>query len=651
MGGAVLLPLCVVLFLWTCCVSVSADKITIDPNIASPSARPVDPDDDGNDVLGRDQRLDKTITLSAASKPVVTVLTTLGALSGVDMRAGQNQNDWLSRERKMTLYVKDLPLRDLMRSMARVMKYRWRATGGTPDAPRYRFYLDRRAALDAEAEYRRQTERQQRRRAEQRERTLAAMSKTARLAPDEAEALKVSNPFLHALHQTGTASALDSLMSQCPSVADALRSGAELDLTAADLAPSAREAMWKTYTSLCRLEQRMEPSRERQMATAMPDDPRGLVLRINTWGERMGGAESLLFLGDIGMSCEGASSTEFPLLDPDGDTAKLVGKAMGMMAERGAKPEDLARALESEFRDLVGSVFSKAEVGEATVSHAEDPDLARKVRIRPEERGAPEMLRVFARESGFSVVSDSFVVDWGPVRSLVAQDPTVREFLDQYAGATFYNWWRSGSVIELRARNWYEKQSLLIPREWLDAWRKSLRRDGLLCLDDLAQIARLSTKQLKENITDGDDVLRLAGLPWVLEPSRDVLALYGALSPEQAALLRGADGLDLRLLAPEQWELAAKMLSRRRFHGSDDPDVPLRLTVETQPREAGGRQGHDEGRPNPAHHTFTVVCGTGEEATRLVVPVAVPRYEKPAQHEQEGTSRPDARQTQKEGSR
>ncbi len=617
------------------CPPARADKITVDPNAAS-VARVAEPDDQGGDTLDKDKRLDKKITISAGAKPATSVLDTLGQLADVDMKAGQNEKDWLSRERKMTVFAKDIPLRDLMRSMARVMKYKWRVTGGAPDAPRYRFYLDRKAAADAEIERAKQREREEKRKAEQRSRAVDSISKLAKASPDEIAALKDSNPFLYTLSETGVAAALDGLMAQCPSAAEAFRAGTELTMSAADLPTSGQDAMARAFTSLRRVESMFDTSDADWQRTDDLRDLSKLTLRFRPLQERSDSPERLLFLGEMSISGE-AGHASFPLIDPEGETAKLIGKALKLISENGARPQDLEKMLEAEMLQVVNSVSAKSEVGDPTVSHPDDPELERKVKVVSDSHDLPQMLRSFADVSSFCVVSDSF----GRTRlnvpraSLTGKEITIREFLDGLTGSALYNWWRSGQIIELRARNWYDKQSLMIPQEWLDGWRKTLEKTGKLGLDDLAQMAKLSREQLLENMaTDSpDEVFAQAGLPWCLESGRAFLTFYGALNREQIAQIYTSDGLDMRSLSTEQWELAVKMLSGQHPSLLRDQPAPLRLKSIRSIGDADRK---------PVQYQFTVTSGQEEDgASMAVLYVPIPRYERPEQQPQTGNPTPN----------
>lgn len=617
-------------------VPARAGKITADPNVTSPGRLASEPEDDGKDVLDKDKRLDKKITFSAAAKQVASVVETLSELSGVEMKAGQNEKDWLSRERKMNVFAKDLPLRDLMRSMARVMKYRWRATGGGA-TPRYRFYVERKAVLDGEAELAKQAERRAARQARQRENLVNGLKKTANLSPAETEALKTESPFLYMLSKLGAASALGQMLTECPQLQAAMLSGEEIVLPAAGLSSRAMQAMSDAYTALRRLEIAMSSSDQRQDVQP-PDDATKLVFKIEPASRMAQGPEQDMMMGSIRVENQGSGSADMPMFDPDSDVGKLVGRALKMVLEDGADPRNLEKQLEPELQQVFTKLLKESDRGDTEVSHAEDPELGRKVKLDLKDHKFAELLKEFASVTGYSVVSDSFSstgIQFG-IGSVTGREIEIRKVLDWLTGGGFYNWWRHGSVIEFRDREWCRKQSLLVPQAWLEGWRNILKTKGVLDLDDFAEIAKLSPEQLRENM-QGDGFFMQAGLPWRVEHHRDVLGFYAALGPDQVGAAYAEGGLDLRALGPDQWALFAKAAAKWAPIATRDNEAPMRLRIKRQPPSGSG--------DGPTFYILEVTAGEGEGAESTSWHVDTPRYKEPPKKPEGDQPKPQPTQT------
>ena len=92
-------------------------KVTVDPNTSITA--------NAKAAAETDARLDRKITYEARRKTVSAILADLSALSGVTFHAGYNGMDWQVRDRKMNIFVHDVSLRELMDSIAHVMKFKW----------------------------------------------------------------------------------------------------------------------------------------------------------------------------------------------------------------------------------------------------------------------------------------------------------------------------------------------------------------------------------------------------------------------------------------------------------------------------------------------------------------------------------------------
>lgn len=122
-------------------------KVTIDPNASGAGPQKTE------DLAGADARLAQKVTISEPAKPVRVVLGDLTKATGVILRSGYNDGDWQVRDRKMCIFAKDVPLVQIMNSIAHVMKFKW----SRKDADgkwQYRLYMDRHEVLEADAQIR-----------------------------------------------------------------------------------------------------------------------------------------------------------------------------------------------------------------------------------------------------------------------------------------------------------------------------------------------------------------------------------------------------------------------------------------------------------------------------------------------------------------
>ena len=90
--------------------AAAVGKITVDPNVPGAEA--------AEDTPKPDTRVAEKITYQAKKKTVLAILTDLTELTGVTLKAGYNTKDWQVRDRKMNIFAKDIPLAQIMNSIA-----------------------------------------------------------------------------------------------------------------------------------------------------------------------------------------------------------------------------------------------------------------------------------------------------------------------------------------------------------------------------------------------------------------------------------------------------------------------------------------------------------------------------------------------------
>ncbi len=561
--------------------------ITVDPN--TPGAREAEekPEPDG-DI---DARLDQKISYEARRLTASTVVADLAEKTGITLKAGQNNKDWQSRDTKMVIFAKDVPLKDLMTSMARATKFKW-SREKVDDQFVYRFYMPRRTQTEADERVQREAEEKERKQAQKRLSAIEAYTNTANLSPQDMEKLKKDNPFLYAVAKAGVASPLGQFLTACPSAEEALATGSKADLSASTLSAAGQQGMLHAMQAMWKMENTMG-----RMDRPFPDEMANNIgqasIRINSHMDDIRGMPGMdMMLGAIEFRC-GERRMDIPLIDPQSDFAKIIGKALVKSQDEGVSMEDAMRESQSEIMKAMTAGL-KADAGEELTEHPDEPDLHKKITFSPKyDEFTGEMLAVqaaLAKQAEVTVVADSYGAFELPTREFpgITQLPTgeveLKDLLDKIADKFGWNWEKHGSAIEFRDRKWYEKRAAMIPEEWLEAWRTTLEETGTLDIGDLAHIASLTQEQTMANIMP-DETLRRCGIPWSFYSARDALRLYATLDQSQQSALFSETGLDLKLLTAEQWMMAEKLITSRNASILTNPDARLVITGTRKPVE------------------------------------------------------------------
>jgi hypothetical protein len=165
------------------------------------------------------------------------------------MRAGWNVEDWQVRDRRMNIFAKDVPLSNLMNSIARVMKFKW-SKSGDDNAPIYRLYMDRQVLLGGERQRFIEEEKVRERQTEARQKFMSCLEEAAGMSEDELQKLKVKSPYIYRMTKNGWAGVFASLCAEVPKAKQAWLSGQELVLNMRSLSPTVQQSLMKLQHGL-----------------------------------------------------------------------------------------------------------------------------------------------------------------------------------------------------------------------------------------------------------------------------------------------------------------------------------------------------------------------------------------------------------------
>lgn len=552
------------LFMFLMCAAVTAladGKITVDPN--GPDS-PV-----AESVSDTDTRVAQKVTYEAKRKTVQAILADLTKLTGVKLHAGYSNSDWQVRDRRMNIFAKDIPLSNLMNSVARVMKFKW-SVNHEVDPRTYRLYMDRKTLMGVERQRLREEERLSELETQQRTKVLDDLTTASTMSDSDFERIKNDKPGLYVFAKTGWAALMPTLFEQVPEAKSAWLAGEAMTLVASDLPPAAQEAVRKSVEMMGddlgrTIGPEVMPPAD---ATADLSKIRVLVNRARS----MLGYRGDTFIGDMTLEWPGGGNNS-SFSDFDSEAIRSIARDYIRILD-GGQPVGRGQQNQMNKGHLQAIEQQKTDFGEPELEHPADPTLDKKVKLKTQDEGFEGRLAAIAKASGFATVSDSFKTKaW--LLATEDQDAPLKDILQRMTSVCRYNWQRQGQIIEFRHRDWFRKRAAQIPDAWLEKWRKSMKDTGTLDLDQMSEIALLTDEQIRENIGP-DEVLGKDGLAQGIVGLGDLLRAYGCLTKIQKDLLCTNDGLDLGLLSPSQWEVASRLLQGKlRLKNVDPCDISL----------------------------------------------------------------------------
>ncbi|MBI2842547.1 MAG: hypothetical protein HYX78_04025 [Armatimonadetes bacterium] len=499
-----------------------------------------------------DVRLDQKVTYQAKGQPLYRVLDELTEKVKVNLDCGKNSNDWQVRDRKVTIFVKDMPLKDLQKALAELLHFTW--ARGTDDEENYTYRLfqdlkqrkeeERLREQDAQAEVKREMER--------RRTAIREIEKLESLSPEEIEKLKSDSPYLYILAKEPIGKALVQMLRSMPDLRAALIEGREATISLGGAPPQTLEAARGVVRGFDSMRQRIDPSSHSRDGLA--DNIADARIRVN---HRIAEAHSTTaehraILGTVEINASGGQSIDLPFMDQNSPVTNAFGKAMIGMLD-GMPKESVGPQMEQEMKS---AILDQLQAENPVEPLPDDPELEEKVKLdlKPVVE-QPDVLEEIAKKSSLQILSDHFVHK--PL-SVPNREDKLGSLLRMAASLYEKRITKTGSLVVFEDRKWFEKRAWEVQEDWLEHWRAAFSK-GTLGFEDLVDIACLTDEQINNTIQLDRELRSVAA---TVRPNRHVLRFYATLSEGQQQSLISAEGLDSTLLTAEQWPHFDYLVSR-----------------------------------------------------------------------------------------
>jgi len=590
--------------------ALAQDKVTADPNATSVTVAKSDSDEE----IQTDARLLQKVTLSESRRTVAAILEDLTKSTGITFKAGYNNNDWQVRDRKMCIFAKDIPLVQIMNSVAHVMKFKWSRKGEDGNW-QYRLYMDRRTLLDADSQKLREDERLRAKATEKRQAALEDYSNVDNLSPEELAKLKDKDPLMYVFATTGVAGSLGQMFREVPAMSEAMATGQQISMTGADMSEQGRAGLSRLIGSIANLAKLLK-----QGEGGMFDniDPTTVEFSLNRDLQRQsGGMPQYIMLAMIHIKFNDQMFSGFPLMNPDSAIGRAFGDTLIKMTEGRLDTKHFNETISSECQKAIPLDMQamNKDYGEPEIKHPDDPALKVKLKLEPDGNRLADIQKALSEASSYAVISDSFGKLEHPGMFGFAKDENeLGTVLDKLTKATLYNWDKRAGVLEFRDKEWFRKRSAQIPEATIEGWRQAFIKTGTLDIGDLAEIARLDVEQLDMNVGE-DEILGSMEIRSLMWMHRDILRLYASLTDNQRSAALSDAGLDFHALLADQYAAAQEIVKNRSTKFLQNPDAQVTLNITSEKKD------------KQFHYTFTIA--TTDDLPPIKGDFITPKYEEP----------------------
>lgn len=560
-----------------------------------------------------DTRLDQKVTYQAKGELMHKVIEDLANKTGVYMECGTSSKDWQVRDRKITIFVKDMPLKDLQQSIADLMNFTW-ARGAKEGVYTYRIFQDLKSKKEEENMRTRDKEEKVKKLQAKRKAALETIDKISSLSPEEIEKLKTEEPFSYFLAKEPIGKSMAQMIQSVPEIRNALAEGTEFTLDLAQAPPVVADAAKTFMKSYYDIEKRMMPpdADYHRQTPEIPDSMQNYQIVINSGLENYSDAPMSpmgeAFLGIISIQSSASmdvdveevevdfdsedtyfGSADMPLFDPNSRFAKMVGEALIKVSE-GMPPDMVDESFgEQSMIEMMNAEEEKPE------PLPDDPALEKTVKLEQPKQdiqetpdmpdpsdiqdmpGMPDMLELpalieqFAKQSDFQYISDHFTGLSDMYAFMMAGEQMKKEdklgSLLQSTATIFGKRIKlADKLITFKDKIWYEKRAWEIPQASLERWREGCKNDTLT-INDFIDMACLTDGQIDNTLTYDES---LSSISWELKFNRNILRLYSTLTAAQKKALQAPEGLAPSMLTANQWPYFEQLIESDENYGIDE---------------------------------------------------------------------------------
>lgn len=529
-------------------------KIIVDPN--TPGAQPA-----GSAVVQKDEdapdlRLDQKITYKAESKKLPEVLAEISAKTGVFLKTSSEKRFWSVRQRKVTLYLKDMPLREFMDQLETLLDYHF-SRSGKPGQYYYILWQNLNGKDKEQEILKAQKELKEQHRKRAIEETLRDTELALMMTPEQAKAIQGKNPWLAYLAGTPRGRAYAELLQSIPREEfDKLLKDEHYGFHSnlSELSSQGQEALRKidSLINYQKLDDEIWKGRLGGKGTVTSISIRD----PNTDSNDNNPTPAASFWLDV---CAAPSVSTGATTETFGVDTFLIARSDVPMSETRTSPGCTSHE-ELRARSKLSALLRAKKQGDKEEVKP-DSDLKLKANYKDAKQAKDQKRVNFELEQLYKLFGLNVLYEYYPIYSsgIVSYGATERELsnvLRDINREFSLKSTKTGKTIRFRHLNWTQQRSWEIPLEWVNKWQKSIEQKQELDLDNLADITSKMTKeQIEHNFSrynnppsssiDDSLVVELFNTAGInnIESSRKFIELYSRLTASQKNRMWSAKGI------------------------------------------------------------------------------------------------------------
>jgi hypothetical protein len=520
-----------------------------------------------------DARLDQKVTFEAKGQLLYKVLDELTEKCGIDLNCGKNDTDWQVRDRKVSIFVKDMPLKDLQKELADLLHFTWaRGVNPSDKTPSYRLFQDLKSRKEEAALRDQAASDAAKKELEKRLSVLSELDKLDSLTPEEIEKLKTDAPFLYTLATSQMGKGLTQVFRNVPDARAAIAEGREMSMPLSQMNPRAVDSVKAFIGGFEGLTKKF--GQTGQSYSGLMDNIGDAKFKIKSLPEGVPGglASNGLVGGILEVKAPGQPGVTIPLFDPRSPMANMIGRML-IKLDEGLTPEQAAAEMQADGAKAMAEMMKPNEPVDPL---PEDPAFEKTVKLEftKPPTTLPDILEEIHKKSDLQIVSDQFAQNPTP---LSKTEGKLGDILKETTSSYGKKLDKTGDLLVFQDKKWFIKRAWEVPEASLERWRAKAKSDGL-GFQDVVDISCLTNEQIDNTIRQ-DPVL--GTISWQFAQQRPLLRLYAVLTTAQRNAMASKSGLDVSTLSAEQMPYFDYLVSKSDDKSEEAQEFTLSMKTES----------------------------------------------------------------------
>ncbi|MBQ0106206.1 MAG: hypothetical protein KBT47_09290 [Armatimonadetes bacterium] len=437
-------------------------------------------------VLLFSQDLSVPVTINSDGASLNDVCEYLSQQTGYNILAGKDQNEWIVYDRRAVIYADNVPLKDLMVSIADVYHLTWETDSqGT-------IYLTVTEEMQAD---------ELKKREEYFSSRKSKFSETQSKAYSAIMGNEVKNIYTDLFYPSDYRKNLVEFFNAFPQITEALMEKKSLEYKFSSLKENQKNIIKSLAWSYISFNKKIKPDLEESIDIFGDTDSLSFYINPIVGQEDQDIEEDGIF-AKLLISGE-RNKIEIDILNPLGTYTDIIANAM-VKLNRGEARENVLKSLQADLLKFKEELmYSESIPAENLTGEVFDQKINFAEISNREAMSYKEFYSVLHNKFGINIVADVF---YRNVFEYVSVPMSLGKLIQNFSDNYKLRCVSKNNILEFQDKYYYLKIAGTVPHEWIDYWVVRAYENGGYTIEDLIKMANLNDIQIDSELAHNPDM-------------------------------------------------------------------------------------------------------------------------------------------------